>query len=55
MGNDDLFFDTTNYLWYDAFKAGRGGDFDYNDDGNNATPWLRCGAVVILFLRVSEC
>jgi hypothetical protein len=36
------FFDTTNCLWYDAFQAGRGGDFD-DDDGNNATPSLHCG------------
>ena len=29
------FFDTTTNLWSDAFLAGRGGDFDNDDDGNN--------------------
>ena len=29
------FFDTTTNLWSDAVLAGRGGDFDNNDNGNN--------------------
>ena len=33
--NDDLIFDTTTNLWSDAFMAGRGGDFDNDDNGNN--------------------
>ena len=32
--NNDLIFDTTTNLWSDAFLAGRGGDFNYDDDGN---------------------
>ena len=31
----DSFFDTTTNLWLDAFLAGRGGDFDNDDNGNN--------------------
>ena len=36
------FLDTTTNLWTDAFLAGRGGDFDNDDDGNNAgrREWL---------------
>ena len=30
------FFDTTTNLWSDAFLEVRGGDFNYDDDGNNA-------------------
>ena len=33
--NDYLIFDTTTNLWSDAFLAGRGGDFDNDDKGNN--------------------
>ena len=33
--HNDLIFDTTINLWPDAFLAGRGGDFDNDDDGNN--------------------
>ena len=32
---DDLIFYTTANMWLDAFLAGRGGDFDNDDDGNN--------------------
>ena len=28
-------FDTTTNLWSDAFLAGRGGDFNDDEDGNN--------------------
>ena len=33
--NNDLIFDTTTNLWSDTFLAGRGGDFDNDDEGNN--------------------
>ena len=35
MITSNSFFDTTTNLWSDAFLAGRGGDFDNDDDGNN--------------------
>jgi hypothetical protein len=31
----DLIFDTTTNLWSDAFLAGRGGNFDNDDEGLN--------------------
>ena len=36
-GEDSVtsFFDTTTNLWSDAFLAGRGGDFDDDDNVNN--------------------
>jgi hypothetical protein len=34
--NYGLIFYTTNNLWEDAFLAGRGGDFDDDDEGNNS-------------------
>ena len=35
------FFDTTTNLWSDAFLAGRGGDFDNDDEGHNNHNQLR--------------